>query len=350
MNKLGKSRLDLTCSMEHLVESVEAGLQHLVSHSTSFWDDPDLGSYIDGVLTYAQAQTEAFLTVYKSGNYIGASSFPRLLADCCVRVYVLRLWDDEGRKDYLRRYFEGKEVGKKKYKGKEIQSQWRDLLEADYPIVNEILGASNKSVHFSRFHYHDYLNTETNNDGSYAERFSEEGQRKLLNDMYNLLMCLTNIIIESACVDGVNPTWCAPLKKEARLLGTSNFGWGLCGWVRLDKVLAYLSEAYLEKATKNVKQVDYKRRKMGKGSLADVNFKTAEMDGWNFLKERYDFFFKIKIFLEQEEGESIENYETFLCLDMGQSFGELPILDIAPWSWDGDDDDRICEGRLRKIK
>ena len=78
--------------------------------------------------------------------------------------------------------------------------------------------------------------------------------------------------------------------------------------------------------------------------------KEMKLRGWNYLKEKYDFFYKIKIYLEAVEGDAIENYETFLCLDMGQSFGKMSVLDITPWSWDGDDDDRICEGRLRKIK
>ena len=67
-NRVGKHRIEFGCSMEHHVENIEGLLGQLLRNATHIWDNPQLRDYIEGVLTYAKAQTEAFLTLFNSGN------------------------------------------------------------------------------------------------------------------------------------------------------------------------------------------------------------------------------------------------------------------------------------------
>lgn len=347
-NRVGKERIEFGCSMEHHVENIEGLLGQLLRNATYTWDNPLLRDYIEGVLTYAKAQTEAFLTLFKSSNYIGASSFPRLLADCCLRTYVLRLWNEIDLTDYLQRYFDNREPEKKKYNGKELKSQWKDLLKVDYPVVYDIFQESNKSVHLSRFHYHDFVQQKGTNDGSYMGKFSDEGKRKMMNDMANLLICLGNIINEI----GDSSHFGAPLEKEAKL-GTVPMGWGLVGWVRLDKLWEYLSQTYLQQGLGMMKQHDLKSRAMGKGTLADVNFDTHELEGVNRLKDWYDLFCMITTYLTQEEGEgALQRYEAFWVFDVDfgtKKYAHLPVLDVSPFDWDGGDN-HVRIGCYREVK
>lgn len=132
-NRVGKERIEFGCSMEHHVENIEGLLGHLLRNATYTWDNPQLRDYIEGVLTYAKAQTEAFLTLFKSSNYIGASSFPRLLADCCLRAYVLRLWNEIDLKDYLQRYFDNREPEKKEIQRQRVEIAVEGLVEGGLP-------------------------------------------------------------------------------------------------------------------------------------------------------------------------------------------------------------------------
>ena len=116
-------------------------------------DKEKMRKYAGAIITYANAQTKAFLTLYKEKNYASAHHYMRLLSDCCLRTYVAVLKEGNDLDMYIGKYLAGKEPDKSKYKGKELTPKYLgELIKKEYPFSVLAQEEGNKSTHFTNYY------------------------------------------------------------------------------------------------------------------------------------------------------------------------------------------------------
>lgn len=318
-------------SSERKLETLTSILEDLKRNSCWLFDYPELRAYIEGIETYAQAQLTAFITVFKNQNFLGATHYPRLLADCCIRAYIILLFNDEDLTKYLTHYFSGKDPGKMRYKQhKRLNEMWKDYIKQDYPLVVEIYNETNQSVHFSNYYYHNFINSSMNGIDSYASSYSEDGRNKLLDDMINLSFILREIMNR---INTLERHLGLCMKQDA-IIGTDKTGYYCIGWVQLSKVWNYLYETFINQGMDLAMHYESKNLLMGKDASME-SLLNLEIRGVGFIMKLYRTYKDIvyKIIAEQEEA-AIANYKTLWVFGKKQESEDLPILDINPLDYD----------------
>lgn len=307
--------------------------------------DSKLRAYIEALTTYAHAEARGFVSVFMSQNYIAATHYPRLLADCCLRAYAAVVLDTEELARYLDKYFRpgGKPDKQKKGKGYVDSKFLKEQIQDHYPCVVTAYEQGHESVHFSRYHYHDFLDSSIS-VADYVNSFSEEEKEKLVREMISLQYALYQIIGEIVERQGVAAAdWLFHFASGVRMmkdaeLGKDGSGVVCLGWVGMRVVYDYV-RAYLTDYRRLKKHHKEKAKLLGndtKFEFPKMRYKgTAQL----FWSEEY----KCKRYLKaiekhiREAGEnSLEQCKVlwvFGTFKKEAPHAGLPVLDNRKWNY-----------------
>ena len=130
------------------------------------------------VQTYAQVQTNAFITLAFANNYMAAHHFLRLLSDCALRVYAVTLFKGKDLEKCMDKFFEGEEPKKyPKYKGKDLEPAY--IIE----LVKEEIAQDRQDIEPHWLEYILYCQKEGNFSTHLSPFYLADESEKLTDDL-----------------------------------------------------------------------------------------------------------------------------------------------------------------------
>lgn len=273
--------------------------------------------FIESIINYANTQNEGFDAVYASKNFINALQYKRLLADACLRAYALLVVDLFNIRQYIDKFFEGKEPSKSRAQGEKLTTGVLSRkISQEYPKVADAYNQGNKSIHLTDFYYQDFSNpllpSSTNLD-TFAGVLAVEEQEHLLQQMHYLNETLIDIICRIIAAtyeqypftfdpeSGI-PMVAATLQIHIRVDETGKYG---DSWMGVQAVREYIQGLLEQANTMYVQQVN-KALALGVDVSTQVNTTLTPIvrelqrcAGYNALIEEL---------IRQKGEEALENY------------------------------------------
>ena len=152
--------------------------QDVLDKSKDDFTNEKVKRFVECVQTYAQVQTNAFITLAFANNYMAAHHFLRLLSDCALRVYAVTLFKGKDLEKCLDKFFEGEEPKTyPRYKGAKLEPAY--IIE----LVKQEIAQDRQDIEPHWLEYILYCQKEGNFSTHLSPFYLADESEKLTDDL-----------------------------------------------------------------------------------------------------------------------------------------------------------------------